>query len=61
MTTSICGASATSSLHSAQPTQQVHAKPAATKPAAAPEDSVHLSAAAKAAAKAAADPDHDGD
>ncbi|HXI41039.1 MAG TPA: hypothetical protein VNH83_13730 [Bryobacteraceae bacterium] len=39
-------------------TQAAHAKPPAPKPAAPPQDSVHLSDTAKAASR---DADHDGD
>jgi hypothetical protein len=45
-------------VHQNPSTQATHAKPPAPKPAAPPQDSVHLSDTAKAASR---DADHDGD
>jgi len=52
---SVTSASAVSGAYQAQP--NAHTKAAPAKPSQQPQDTVHLSAAAKAAA----DPDHDGD
>lgn len=58
MTThSVSNVSPATPVAATHPSHQTYTKPA-SKPAEAPEDTVHLSAAAK---KAIADPDHDGD
>jgi len=55
---SVGSTSPANQVHQHQNTQATHAKPPARKPAPPPQDTVHLSDAAKAASR---DADHDGD
>jgi hypothetical protein len=55
---SVSSISPVNQVHQSPDSQATHAKPPAQKPASPPQDTVHLSAAAKAAL---GDADHDGD
>jgi hypothetical protein len=61
MISAVSSASPVSQAYQAQNTPPAPAKPAASKPASQPQDTVHIIRAAQSPAKPSGDVDHDGD